>query len=43
MGSYLTSACSMMGVLVGVVETGVDLAEMGEVDLDLDLDFVLGV
>ena len=36
---YLTSACSITGVFVGVVETGADFVV--EVDLDLDLDFVL--
>lgn len=40
----MTSACSITGVFVGVVETGADFVDLEvEVDLevDLDLDFVL--
>lgn len=35
---YLTSACSITGVFVGVVETGADFVDL---EMDLDLDFVL--
>ena len=38
----MTSACSITGVFVGVVETGADFVDLEmDLDLDLDLDFVL--
>lgn len=36
----MTSACSITGVFVGVVEAGADFVDVGEVDLDLDLGLV---
>lgn len=36
----MTSACSITGVFVGVVEAGADFVDVGEVDLDLELDWV---
>ena len=37
----MTSACSITGVFVGVVEAGADFVDVGEVDLGLELDLDL--
>lgn len=36
----MTSACSITGVFVGVVEVGADFVDVGEVELNLELDWV---